>query len=175
MFHSWDIQIFVFPSSPLFSPVKHYFGAWSKINLKICDVINCLNKILITHFVWHHEKEKGMTLKLFPLIEYIKKGTFLWKSHADNVLWKLVPYPFLILVNNPKQPLLARNSLKILKEDYQKALRKLILFVLLNPVPFKEQSYQKQKKSGTSHSSGYKTSSKKFLYELYIIWPCLMM
>ena len=59
---------------------------------------------------------------------------------------KLVPDPFLILVNNPKQPLNARNSFKhILKENYQKALKKLTLFFLSNQVPFNEQDYQKQK------------------------------
>ena len=54
----------------------------------------------------------------------------------------------------------------ILKEDYQKALKKLILFFLSNPVPFNGQRYQKQKRPGTSdhHSLGYKTSSEKFLY-----------
>ena len=38
---------------------------------------------------------------------------------------KLTPDPFLILLNNPKQPVHARNSFKskILKEDYQKALK----------------------------------------------------
>ena len=42
---------------------------------------------------------------------------------------KLVLLPFLILVNNPNQPLHTRNSFKnckkldILKEDYQKALK----------------------------------------------------
>ena len=58
------------------------------------------------------------------------------EKHAENVHQKLVPDPFLILVYNPKQPLHARNSFKskILKEDYQKALKKLILslFVLKN-------------------------------------------
>ena len=34
------------------------------------------------------------------------------KNHAENVYQKLVPDPFLILVNNPKQPLHARNCLK---------------------------------------------------------------
>ena len=43
---SQDIQIFVFPSSPLFLPVSHCFRAWSKINLKVYDIINCLNKNL---------------------------------------------------------------------------------------------------------------------------------
>ena len=37
---------------------------------------------------------------------------FLWKSHAENVHQKLVPYPFLILVNNLKQPLHVRYSFK---------------------------------------------------------------
>ena len=38
----------------------------------------------------------------------------------------------LFLVNNPKQPLLARNSFKnsILRKDYQKALKELNLFEL---------------------------------------------
>ena len=38
----------------------------------------------------------------------------------------LVKDPFLIIVNNPKQSLHARNTFKdILKKDYQKALKKL--------------------------------------------------
>ena len=47
-----------------------------------------------------------MTMKLCLLIE------FLWKNLAENVLQKLVPDPVLILVNNPKQPLHARNYFK---------------------------------------------------------------
>ena len=39
------------------------------------------------------------------------------------------------------------------KEDYQKALKKLTLIFLSSPVPFNEQSYQKQKGSGTSAQS----------------------
>ena len=34
------------------------------------------------------------------------------KNHAQNVHQKLVPDPFLILVNSPKLPLHARNSFK---------------------------------------------------------------
>ena len=41
-------------------------------------------------------------------------------------------------------------EISILKEDYQKALKKLTLFFLSNPVPFNGQSYQKQKGPGTS-------------------------
>ena len=43
-FRSRDIPIFLFPSVPLFLPVSHCFRAWSKINLKVSDVLNCLNK-----------------------------------------------------------------------------------------------------------------------------------
>ena len=68
-FRSRNIQIFVFPFSPLFLPVSQCFRGWSKINL-VYDGINCLNKNLITQFVWYFEKEKGMILKLCPLIDY---------------------------------------------------------------------------------------------------------
>ena len=37
-----------------------------------------------------------------------------------------------------------------MKEDYQKALKKVTLFFLLNPVIFNRQNYQKQKGPGTS-------------------------
>ena len=41
---SWDFCIFIFPS---YFPVSHCFRGWSKKNLKIYDVINCLNKNLM--------------------------------------------------------------------------------------------------------------------------------
>ena len=47
-----------------------------------------------------------------------------------------------------------------MKEDYQKALKKLTIFFLSNPVPFNEQSYQKQKGSGTSHQSLFRLQNK---------------
>ena len=68
-FHSSVIQIFVFSSSHLFYSVSHCFRDSFKKNLKIDDVINCLNKNLTTNFV-HLEKEIGVTSKLCPLIEY---------------------------------------------------------------------------------------------------------
>ena len=43
-----------------------------------------------------------------------------------------------------------------MKEDYQKALRKVTLFFLSNPVPLNGQSYQKQKGSVTSDQSLFK-------------------
>ena len=44
-------------------------------------------------------------------------------------------------------------EISILKEDYQKALKKLTLFFLSNPMPFNEQSYKKQRRPGTSDQS----------------------
>ena len=46
--------IFVFSS---FLPVGHCIRRWSKIKLKANDIINCLNKNLITHFVWYLRKK----------------------------------------------------------------------------------------------------------------------
>ena len=53
-----------------------------------------------------------------------------------------------------------------MKEDYQKALKKLTLFFLSNPVPFNGQSYQKQKEPGISDQLLFRLqkSSEKFLY-----------
>ena len=47
-----------------------------------------------------------------------------------------------------------------MKEDYQKAFKKLSLFFLSNPVPFNGQSYQKQKGSGTSDQSLFRLQNK---------------
>ena len=44
--------MFTFPS---FFQVNHCFRVWFKKNLN--DVINCLNKNLIIHYVWYIEKE----------------------------------------------------------------------------------------------------------------------
>ena len=88
-FRPGDIQIFVFLFFPLFLPLGHCFGEWSKINLQVHDIINWLHKNSITHFVWYLEK-----------------------NHAKNVQQKLVPHLFIILVNNPKQPLHRINYLK---------------------------------------------------------------
>ena len=62
-----------------------------------------------------------------------------------------------------------------MKEDYQRALKKLTLFFLLNPVPFNRQNYQNRGlELVTSHYSGYKTSPEKFLYYVLSdqVWWC---
>ena len=56
-FCSQDTQNFVLSSFPLFFAVSHCLSGQSKKNLKVYDVINCLSKKLITHFVLYLEKE----------------------------------------------------------------------------------------------------------------------
>ena len=78
---------------------------------------------------------------------------------------KLVPDPFLILVNNPKQPLEVRNSLNSLKIRYcergsSESLEKVGSFFLSNPVPFNRQDYDKQKGLGTSEHSFFRLQKK---------------
>ena len=51
-------------------------------------------------------------------------------------------------------------EISILKEDYQETLKKLTLFFLPNPVPFNEQSYQKQTGPGTSDQSLFRLQNK---------------
>ena len=64
--------IFVFPS---FFPVSHCFRGWSKKNLKIYDVINCLNKNL-THFVWYLEKEIRCDIETLSIDRVLNKEHF---------------------------------------------------------------------------------------------------
>ena len=64
--------------------------------------MKCLNKNLITHFAWYLEKEKRYDIKTFSIDRVLNKEHFYGKGHAENVRRKLVPEPFLILVNNPK-------------------------------------------------------------------------
>ena len=47
-----------------------------------------------------------------------------------------------------------------MKEDYQKALKKVTLFFLSNPAPFNRQNYQKQKGPGTRDQSLFRLRNK---------------
>ena len=78
-FCSRDIQIFVFLSSPLFLSVSHCFRGWSKINLKVYDIINYLNKNLITHFVWYLGKEKRYDIETLSIDRVLNKEHFYGK------------------------------------------------------------------------------------------------
>ena len=57
-----------------------------------------------------------------------------------------------------------------MKEDYQKALKKLTLLFLSNQVPFNGQSYQKQKGSGTSDHLLFMLRNKFKNIPLFVIY-----
>ena len=90
-FCSPDIQIFVFPSSPLFPLSGICFRSWSKVNLKVYDVINCLNKNLITHFVWYPEKGKRYDTETLCIDWVLNKEHFYGKKG-----WKKLSLFFLL-------------------------------------------------------------------------------
>ena len=93
--------------------------------------------------------------------------------HAENVYQRLAPDPFLILLNNPKLPLNTRNSFNnniFCKRIAKKALKKLTLFFLLNPVPFDGQSYKKQKGPGTSDQSLFRLQNKFRKIPLLVVY-----
>ena len=71
-----DFCIFIFPSFPSLS---HCFRCLSKINLKVYDVINCLNENLVTHFVWYLEKEKRYEIETLSIDRVLNKGHFYGK------------------------------------------------------------------------------------------------
>ena len=64
--------ISIFPS---FSPSQPLFRGWLKINLKVYDVINCLNKNL-THFVWYLKKEKRYDIETLSIDRVLNKEHF---------------------------------------------------------------------------------------------------
>ena len=92
-------------SEDIYFPFFFYLSAialaWSKINLKVYDVISCLNKYLIAHFVWYLEEEKTMMLKLCPLIEYYIRNIFMEKSCRKYVP-KASPRPLFYFGKLPK-------------------------------------------------------------------------
>ena len=59
--------------------VRHCLRGWSKINLEVYDVINCLNKNLITYFAWYLEKEKRCDSETFSIERVLNKEHFYGK------------------------------------------------------------------------------------------------
>ena len=64
------------------------------------------------------------------------------------------------------------NLLKIwqFEKGLSKALKKLTLFFISNPVPFNIQSYQKQKGPGTSHQSLSRSPNKFRKIPLFVMY-----
>ena len=85
-FCSRAIQIFVFPSSPLFFPAGHCFRRWLKINLKVYNVINCLNKNSMTYFVWYLQKERRYDIETLSIDGVLNK-----KYSYGKIMQKICP------------------------------------------------------------------------------------
>ena len=85
------------------------------------------------------------------------------ENYAENMHWKLVSDPFLIfLMQNSHYMQYILLEKRYFERGLSKRIKKVNFFFLLNPVPFNGQSYQKQKRPGTSDLSLF--SSEKFLY-----------
>ena len=135
-----DIQIFVFLSSPLFFPVSHCLRGWSKKNYKIYDIIHCLNKNLIAHFVWYIVKEIRCDMETLSMDRELNKKHFYWKFLSflcRKFAPKVSPRPLFDFAKYPKTAILhTRNyfgNTVFLKRIVKKPLT---LFFLLNPVVF---------------------------------------
>ena len=57
-----------------------------------------------------------------------------------------------------------------MKKDYQKALKKSTSFFLLSLVSFNGQNYQKEKGSGTSHQSLFRSRNKFRKFPLFVLY-----
>ena len=73
-------------------------------------IIICLNKNLVTCFVWYFEKEITCDIEILAIDRVLDTEHFYGKNHAENMHQKSAPDPFLILLNNPKRSLHAGNS-----------------------------------------------------------------
>ena len=133
---------------------------------------HCLNKDLIIHFVWYLGKEKRYDIETLLIDRVLNKEHLYMKKSCR----KCAPKP-----SNPKQLLHARNSVenkifwnRIIKK-FQKSYTILLSFLTQFLLMEKTIKNKKGLELVTRHSSSYKTNSGKFLYQLHIIWPVLMM
>ena len=77
---------FVFLSSPLFFSASHCLEAWSKKNVKIHNVISCLQKNFIRHFVWYLEKETKCDIETLSIDRELNKEYF-----YEKIMQKYAP------------------------------------------------------------------------------------
>ena len=95
-------------------------------------------------------------------MEYQIKNIFIEKS-CRKYAAKASPRPLYNFGKQPKTAIACKKFFEkqnISKEDYQKALKRVTLFFLSNPVPFNGQNYQKHKGSGTSDQSLFRLRYK---------------
>ena len=70
---------------PLFFPVSHGVRGCLKINLKVYDVINCLNRYLITHFVWYLGKEKSYDIETLS-IDWVLNKEHIYEKIKQKII-----------------------------------------------------------------------------------------
>ena len=144
------IQIFIFPSSPLFLPIRHCFRGWLKINLY--DVISCQNKSLITHFLWYFEKDERHDIKALSIDRVL--------NIIRDILQKMC---MAHLANNLKKSMHARNSFK------KKIFWKTVIKKTKNQVRSNGQDYKK-KEPGTSNQSLLRLQNKFRIFPLLVMY-----
>ena len=126
------ITNFKWPIYQTFKACVHYFlsnfhcslyDSPSKSMKNIFYFINCLNKNLITHFVWYVKKEIRCDIETLSINRELNR----------KCAPKASPRPFLILLNNPQQPLQARNSFE---RRLSKSLKKVQFIFSFEPSLF---------------------------------------
>ena len=86
---SLDIEVFVFPSFPLFfCPCLLLEVIENKS--KVYDIINCLNKMLLTHLLWYLDKEKRYDIETLTIDGVLNKQNFYGKI-MQKISTKTVP------------------------------------------------------------------------------------
>ena len=94
---------------PLFSlPISHCFRDRSKINLKVCDIISCLNTTL---FCLISREGKKYDIETFSLDTVLNKE-YLYGKIIQKMCIKGYSQTLLTSANNPKEPLHARSFFK---------------------------------------------------------------
>ena len=93
-FPSQDIQMFIFLSYLFFCPFDHCFSGWSKINLKVYDIINCLNENLIINFVWYFEKVKVMDITNLSIDRRTLNKQNFYEKIMQKISTQASPKPF---------------------------------------------------------------------------------
>ena len=64
---------------PFFCSFVHWFWGCLKIIFDVYDVINCLNKNSMTHFVWYNQKENRYDTETLSIDRGLNRENFYWK------------------------------------------------------------------------------------------------
>ena len=94
-------------------------------DLKVYEVINCLNKNLIPHFVWYLEKGKRYDIETVSIDRIWNKKHFC--ESCRKFTSKVSPIPLCSFGKKLKTAIAYKESFKnkIFKKSYQKDIKKL--------------------------------------------------